>query len=276
MATALRQHNPIPTVDARVKFHGPTHTYYLDGLEAPISVTSVVDRLFSEFEPDEALALYYEQWKASGSSKYAHIISAAANDDEAKRQIKLAWEVAGKQSSELGTRIHAAVELALNGGVPSTGSIEDVKKEYSAFQRWISEFALPNRLTAFRTELPVFLEGATGAPLLAGMVDALFRDSEGKYWLVDWKRTKAPFGSSERSYGRKGFGAAKKLPDTKFFRYSLQLAIYARLLKQTLEIDVGNRRILVRLHADGFAVVEAETVFCDPVAEQALDDLTAL
>ena len=273
MTTALKQRNLLATVDERMKFIEPTHNYFLDGRAVPISVTSVVGRLFSEFDPEETLSLYYQRWKSSGSSKYEDVISSAANDDEAKAAIKLQWETAGTQASELGTRIHAAAELALNGGVPSGDAVKDVEREFSAFQSWLSEFALPNRLTAFRTELPVFLALADGTPLLAGMIDGLFVDSENKYWLVDWKRTKAPFGKSERSYGRKGFGAARKLPETKWTRYSLQLAVYALLRKHTLRICVDQRRFLVRLHADGYEVVQAETSLCDPVAEQALDEL---
>ena len=271
--TALKQRNPIATIDERVAFNEPTHTYFLDGRAVPISVTSVVGRLFSEFDPDETLVLYYERWKSSGSSKYEDVISSSATDDEAKAAIKLQWEAAGRQASELGTRIHAAAELALNGGVPSGDAIKDVEREFSAFQSWFSEFALPNKLTAFRTELAVFLASGDGTPLLAGMIDALFVDADGRHWLIDWKRTKAPFGPSERSYGRKGFGAACKLPETKFLRFSLQLAIYACLLKHTLHIDVGDRRFLVRLHAGGYEVVQAETSLCDPVAEQALEEL---
>ena len=61
MTTALKQRNPIPEVDERVAFSEPAHTYYLDGRAVPISVTSVVGRLFSEFDPDETLVLYYER-----------------------------------------------------------------------------------------------------------------------------------------------------------------------------------------------------------------------
>jgi len=95
------------------------------------------------------------------------------------------------------------------------------------------------------------------------MIDALFVDDDGDYYLLDWKRSKY-FGRDELPYqSRSGYGPASTLPDTKFARYALQLAIYRQMLKQTAGIDVEGRRYLVRFPSDAppDTPVEAETTW---------------
>jgi hypothetical protein len=68
----------------------------------------------------------------------------------------------------------------------------------------------------------------------------------------------------------RGTGPAAGLVDTAFTRYTLQLAIYARMLQLRTGIDVGRRRLLVRLTADGYENIEAHCPECDAAAEELL------
>ena len=82
---------------------------------------------------------------------------------------------------------------------------------------------------------------------LGGSIDAVFTNGEGEHVLVDWKRTKDPFGPDEDApFAKLGSGPAAELKDTKFNKYALQLAVYAQMLKMTTDIDVGDRRYLAR------------------------------
>jgi hypothetical protein len=87
---------------------------------------------------------------------------------------------------------------------------------------------------------------------VAGMIDALFFDPRtDEHILLDWKRTKR-FSPDEPAFGdRKGTAEFASVPDTKFYKYSLQLAVYAKLLKSCAGIDVGTNRVLVRFDPSG-------------------------
>ena len=113
---------------------------------------------------------------------------------------------------------------------------------------------------------------AEGQLCLGGAVDALFTNRAGEYVLVDWKRTAKEFGPDEDTrFANPGTGPVRELLDSKYNRYSLQLAVYSGMLKSCMGIDVGDRRYLVRLSgADGAQQIDASGAVFDRVAEALL------
>ena len=238
----LRKKHPLPGVDEAVGFDPEAHAYEVEGVAVPVSVTGVVDKLFPRFKARKTVNLYYDNWKSSGKSKYQRIIADAASDEDAKAAILKLWRD-DTVARDLGTALHACIDQLLNQAPVDPEQRGLVFDELNAFECWLQT----RGLTPFRTELPVFAKDDRGnAPVVAGMIDALFRDAEGQFWAVDWKRTAKPFGPKEWAFRRHGHGPAIRLPDTKHARYSMQLALYALLLRESTGLDVADRRLLVR------------------------------
>lgn len=81
---------------------------------------------------------------------------------------------------------------------------------------------------------------------IAGQIDALFkRKSDGKFVMVDWKRVKCCL-SDEKifKYGNHPF---EDIPDTKLGKYTIQLNVYAFILRKFYGIDVGDNMIIVQI-----------------------------
>lgn len=265
----LLERHPIPEIDGVVVFddRDGRHDYLVNGIKAPMSTTGVVTKVFPKFKARRVINAYFDNWFWSGK-KHSEIIEAAETAVEAKRKIAAEWAEAGDIGRTKGSILHKCIEDQLND-IPMlfrvTPSGGQVANHFYAFEHWLrSGWAAERKLRPFRVELPVAWKRLDSAvPALAGMVDALFVDDDGDYYLIDWKRSK-PFGRDERAYqSRSGYGPASTLPDTKFGRYALQLAIYRQMLKQTAGIDVEGRRYLVRFPSDAppDAPVEAETIW---------------
>ena len=259
----LRKQNPLPSVDDSVGFDPEAHAYDVEGVPVPISVTGVVEQLFPRFKPRKTVELHYETWKASGR-KYRQIIGNAASDEDAKKAIVKLW-TDDTTARDMGTLVHACVEQLLNRQPVDPEARGQVFAELNAFEVWLEG----SGLTPVRTELPVFAkDNVGGAPVLAGTIDALFRDAEGQLWLLDWKRTSKPFGPKEWAFRRHGHGPAIRLSDTKHAKYSVQLALYALLLREATGLDVADRRLLARF-APGSGEVEEVPADTSPAVEEA-------
>ena len=91
-----------------------------------------------------------------------------------------------------------------------------------------------------RTEWAVFDEEAG----VAGTIDSVWEDGEGRLLIVDWKRCKPGGGRgglSERDVaygGRSGFGPCADLPDTAYSHYCVQLNLYKRILERSYGMEV--------------------------------------
>jgi len=268
----LAERHPIPVLDA-VRFDEPSHTYTVLGKRVPISVTKLTGRNFEAFDADRVISANFTKWRVRASSPYHAVIAGSASEQEAKVAIKAGWDAKGLEARTLGTKLHKIAEDLLNGKGVDAAADASVRAERHAFEAWRAEWAGERRLSPYRTELPLYGVDDEGVPVIAGMIDALFRTPDGELVLVDWKRSK-PFSATahERDrFARNGTGPCAALPDDAFWKYSLQLAVYARLLKLTAGLDVGARRFLVRLTAeDGYEVIEADAERVDPVAHALL------
>lgn len=217
-------------------FDAATHTYTIDGAVAPRSVTALVKTQFP-FNAHVIIAANYAKWKES--HKYAEFCT--GTDADGMAAIAAHWTTKGERAAALGTALHEWAESWINlkrrwaaPNVPpklpeqprETAQVVD----FTGFAETVGLAGIPS--SAYAAELIVWWKAAEGRVALAGTIDALFRDAHNGYYIVDWKRTAQPI-----------TGARLK-------QYSLQLSIYALLLKQSRHIDVGANLYLVRLSPD--------------------------
>jgi len=233
-----------------IVFDEAAHTYTRNGHTAPRSVTELISNHFPEFKPKAMVDKYFDNWKAKPHSKYYEVIKAHASDEDAKKAILKLWETNREEAARLGTATHKAVELLLGGAPLETCGNPEVEHEINAFLAWHAK-KREQEWSLEGTELVVGWTDAEDRLCLGGSIDAIFVNGKGEHVLVDWKRTKDPFGPDEHApFAKLGSGPASELSDTKFNKYALQLAVYAEMLKRQFDIDVGDRRYLVRLTKD--------------------------
>lgn len=116
-------------------------------------------------------------------------------------------------------------------------------------------------LKPYRTELSVWyemqLENGRKTIVTSGQLDALMISEDNKFYLLDWKRTDHTIDKSARCYQRYAklsdldLGPTHTrtlLPDIDYNKYSLQLSLYACMLRQCFNIDVGDRMYLVQVY----------------------------
>ena len=233
----------------KIRFDEATHTYTRNGHTAPLSVTKLISNHFPEFDGPAVVDRCFCKWKENEDSKYYDVIKSRASDEEAKRAILDGWEQNKQEACRLGTALHKAIETRLTEDDESLDACDnsDVQYEFDAFLGWYAQ-KREQGWKLYASELVVGGMDAEDKLCLGGSVDAVFLNGEGKHVLVDWKRTKDPFGPEEQSrFAQLGSGPASELKDTKFNKYALQTAVYAQLLKRHIDIDVGDRRYLVRL-----------------------------
>ena len=256
------------TGNLEICFDELTHTYTRNGHKAPLSVTKLISNHFPEFKPEATVDEYFDIWRDKSNSKYYTLIHSHADEADAKKAILDLWEKNRQEACRLGTATHKAVELLLGGALLETCSNPEVEHEINAFLAWHAK-KREQGWTLEATELVVGSMDAEDKLCLGGSVDAVFLNEEGKHVLVDWKRTKERFGPDERApFAEFGSGPASELKDTKFNKYALQTAVYAQMLKRHLDIDVGDRRYLVRLSKeDGAQEISASGEAFDRVAE---------
>ena len=200
--------------ESRIKFDEVTHTYTVDGVKVPISVTGLIHQFSHDFDPFAAIeSMKVKDWETK-QLKFIKDDGEVMTDEE----IAASWSRNGEVQRSRGQLLHFHCEQFLNGC-----SIE---------QPWSPEFeqfvALHNEIIsthfqAFRTEVSVFHCGLK----LAGQIDCLCKDSDGRLVILDWKRSRRIVMESRRQMQP----PLHHLPDCNYFHYALQLNIYRWILE---------------------------------------------
>ena len=121
--------------DARITFESTTHTYSLDGLALPASVTTVGSGCFESFDARAVLRRFLPGWTQNPEHKYYALLRfltliVGLTRAECEVSILKLWNAIGEEQSQLGTNLHAQIELSLNDAawegvrprdVPATG-----------------------------------------------------------------------------------------------------------------------------------------------------------
>ncbi len=243
--------------DGGIAFIPDTHTYLYKGCDKLKSVTTVISELFPAFD---ALGMAEKK----------------AREEDCSPNVFLdKWACASREAAETGTHMHAQIEkyflgqkinssLHLRFDLPTLkcDKYVDIGKELKFFNDFISRA----NIKPYRTEWPIYDAKAR----IAGSPD-LIAEKNGQLLMFDWKRsTKVVDAVAGRGingvanlkcWNRYGFGEFSALPDCSFVHYSLQQAVYKRILARNYGINIA-RTFLVVLHPqyEHFYIVETMDV----------------
>lgn len=196
-------------------FDEATHSYTYDGREL-VSVTTFLGRFFEVFDgPGVARKVV-----ANPKSKYF------GRDPDA---VVADWEARGQEARDLGTLLHANIQQYLREG-DVRGERSDQFPHFEAFLR--TKYWRP-LLVEERVHC---LESG-----LAGTVDAVFEDQDGRVVICDWKRARK---MKRGNRWQRAKPPIEHLDDCDLAKYSLQLSLYRHLLRHRLR-DRDVRLVLV-------------------------------
>lgn len=182
-----------------ISLDAATHTYTIDGDSTYTSVTTKVSCWFKSFNPDKCIRGMRARpnWP---QSKYVFM-----TDDE----IKSAWTLEGDKAAALGTAMHESIEDYFKFGKPM-GTLP----EHLQFMQFIKD----SNLTVHESEWRL-----CNKPLkIVGTIDFASKNKDGTINLYDWKRTNKML----KSYGFSTEDAFMHIPDSKYWRYTMQLNLY--------------------------------------------------
>ena len=198
--------------DSLISFDPARHVYSFENEEFE-SVTTVVDGSFDKFDAD-----YWAERKSRTPQEKQALIDA--------------WNAKGELARNLGTLMHDRIERYYLG-LPDDGCSQD----RASYERFLN-FAIERPLNPYRTEWRIFSERYR----IAGTLDFLARDKNGRFIIYDWKRSTkvvSPDGTIiDSSFGRHAHAPINHLADTVFIHYALQVSIYRFILAEHYGINV--------------------------------------
>lgn len=226
----------VHTRDSHIVFDQERHVYYVNGAIYPTSVSGFYSQFFKHFDAHKTVDKCYASWRSNKESKYYQLISYLQNivrfpdDDSVKAEIIRSWSASGTAASGLGTKTHADIEMRLNDA-----PFDEANPDVCQFNDWL---ATKPGWKAYRTEWSLYDEES----LIAGQLDALFIDEDGKYHLVDHKRVASM--EVESRWKEKGTGFFSSVPNTNHGHYRVQQSMYSYMLRKNYGIEVTTMRLL--------------------------------
>ena len=181
------------------------------------------------------------------------------------------WAMQGAASRNDGTYMHKQIELYLNIAVHDAAL-----PEMQHFFDWVKDVPAVKGWQIYRTEWIIFSRKA----MVAGQIDALFKDSSSCYHMVDWKRCREPLDpEAKREYGRMGRPPLEMMVDNQHSHYTVQQNLYTEILRTDYGIEVASMT-LVRCHpdADRYQAVDVPVMsrnVLSPMLETAVVDFQA-
>ena len=227
--------------DSHIQFEEYGHKYTItsDPKNKYTSVTTWIHSQFPRFDADKIIHKMMNSHKWIEGHKYWGMTP---------NQIKLDWNINGKQASEAGTLMHAQIETFMNEGgngrtqgeLVTKADLDRIhnSKEWDIFMKFIHDFP---SLKPFRTEWMVFHEELK----LAGSIDMIYEHEDGELSIYDWKRSKE---ISNNGWGE--FGTSQKfnnVPNCNFWHYSIQLNVYRHIIETKYGRKIKDMA-LVRIH----------------------------
>jgi len=223
--------------DGKVFFIEDGHKYYFEDDIVKGKLIPFEETKFKFRSPTGILAEFKEKFDTEKvAKKYVEKNDLDITWDELAQQ----WADKGTAASEEGTILHAYAESKWNGwDMPKPNLVKAplVEQMYEE---------LSNSFSLARTELLVY----SSILRLAGQVDLLLKNDEGKYLIMDYKflkeslKYKSFFNSWTRKYKMMS-GPFKHLMDCNYNHYSIQMEIYRYLMGKKGSEVVGKILIVV-------------------------------
>ena len=199
----------------KLEFEESTHQYKV-GDKKLISVTQLLNKYTEDFDADTIIDKMFEK----SADKTLYIGPKREILGMTKEQIKATWDINRISKSAYGTFIHKLAEDIGNGldVVIKLPEIEQVKK-----------FFKTEGYEIVSQELQIYSEYLG----VAGTVDLLLKDKEGRYCILDWKTNSGKDLSLREAQFSKYFKEPiNNVPDTNFWHYALQMSIYRYMLER--------------------------------------------
>lgn len=204
--------------DHYITFEEKSHVYTID---YPLSknknytsVTTWIHTLFAEFDAKKIIASMRNK-KSWPTSKYF-----GKTDEEIQDE----WNINRDHAANLGTKMHFNIECFYNNIPVVDDSIEFTY--FQTFETMRLQDSIEKTWIPFRTEWTVFDEDY----LLAGSIDMIFEDPDGKLHIFDWKRCKQIQKSNPwQKYAI--VDCIEGVPDTNYWHYAIQLNLYRYILE---------------------------------------------
>jgi ATP-dependent exoDNAse (exonuclease V) beta subunit len=218
-----------------LKFNSEKHEYKV-GRTKYVSVTTIIGEQFPKFDADEVAERVALKQKRSPAS------------------IKKEWADKGAEACRFGTKIHKWAEDILN---KLELSREGTEKEL-AYLKSLEEF-IPKFLKKYEI---IEAEKMIFSPKykIAGTIDLLARNKKtGKIHVLDWKTNKAIERENRWQKG-KGKDELSHLDSCNFNKYSLQLNLYQRLLKEEYFEDAEFERYILHIDAEKVHVIKSPSM----------------
>lgn len=202
----------------KIKFNKKDHTYYKNGIKYD-SVSSIIERYFSKFDADKIA-----KFKAYQSKKDANILRKEGKYELAKELEKKGvryWKNLWKKNRDYGTAVHNNIQQCIQLSALCTPSLykeTNYALEYlHNFERKLSEPYTMSEVVLFNDEYKI-----------AGTADVLIYEADtNSMYIIDWKVVNE---IKDKSYNDKK--SKLGLPDSNFWKYCVQLNLYAWMLRQ--------------------------------------------
>jgi hypothetical protein len=187
-----------------VDFNEEQHVYTIQGDSTYISVTTLVNTFFEEFDAGATIDNMMKK-KSWPSSPYF---------GKTKEEIMKQWADSAKESQLQGTKLHADIETFYKGG-----DVNNSSKEYQYFQQFVKEVPLQ----PFQLEWRIYNKDYK----IVGTLDMVAKNEDGTLDLYDWKRSKHI--ETTNQYNK--MSKVLNIPDTDYWHYILQLNLYKFILE---------------------------------------------
>jgi len=224
----LATDNPFQRED-RVQFDEESHTYTIDGVVAPRSITGLLHQYENQFDPERAMSAMQNGrfWDSTCEDLEMRGLGVT------KKDFLDRWAKAGEIGRMRGHLLHFHCECLANAvpvREPHSPDFQQAQKIFNLF--------LEMGMRPYRTEVNIFHVGLR----CGGQPDLLLLDSRGRIVIVDWKRTKRL--SMENDHATLKYPLTH-LPDCSYYRYSLQVNLYRYILESEYSMTVGSMFLAV-------------------------------
>lgn len=211
--------------DNKVRYNPKDHSYWHNETRLT-GVTTYIKNYTNPFDADKIAEKY--------AKKHGLI----------KEDILTKWKLEGELSAKNGTDCHSFIEDYIN---EKPLDIVNISQKQIVALKFIADFFITKRLIPVETELLVYnLEMG-----LASQIDCIAKNTDGEYFILDWKTNKE---IKKESWGKYMLGEFNTTPDANFYHYSLQLSLYK---KMCTEYNI-KKCFIVHLDNFDYKIIEIE------------------
>ena len=224
---SLNQINKHPR-DSRISMDEPTHVYLIDGKAAPMSGTTLLKRYMEPFNRELILNQTFYHLGANGNRKHTDRIARSRTTPHIvgmnREELIADWV----KRRDGGSDMHDRIDKFLDIGAPGPGPDDPA---FNQFLHFHNEFTKKG-WTPYRSEWQIWHDEM----FLPGTIDAVyFNRITNKYAVIDWKRSPRKF---ETKRGKMKY-PLHDVPKSDLSTYSLQVCLYANILKKYYGIDAA-------------------------------------